>query len=308
MRVVRKVEDVRLLLEDVWNFFEQNNAEVFQMMKDCDHGSNGRLNPYHEEGSVLVHTRMVFEECVKRAEADFNETLFNYERWVTCAIACICHDFGKPHTRNEFYHKEGHMRVNFIGHEMMSCCVAFKPITFFLEINSNFVNTNILNDLMIVISQHTQIFKGDFEYNTFTQWQLLCDLGECDHNGRITSVESNVVYPEYSERIVNEVKSVPLNFNNPNVQEICTIFPSDVDNLTLCNYLGFDTNVVLNSLNVDYHIKKFRDKSKKSFDKVKIIPYYSKDKENQIVKWCRQFTMPPFKKSYVSFLSPAQLY
>lgn len=305
--LVNSKEDVRKYLEDIWDWFALNYAPLFVDMMNCDHGTEGRLNPYHEEGNVLTHTKMVFEECVKRAEADFSENqLFNYERWMMCAVACICHDFGKPSTRKEFTSKDGIRKVNFIGHEMMSACLAYEPVRKYLGEHSNFINEEVFKNIIFVIIEHTKVFKVEegFKYDSFEMWQLFKDLGECDHNGRICSIEGNYKVPDFNE------------------DDICDegdwIEPKDILLTPDFNADRYRTWYSGDSVFIDFglsrkygfHIKKERNRKVKELEGRSFIihPYYSFNgcDHKAIVRWCQQFTMPYNGKQKISILIPSE--
>ena len=82
---------------EIYKMFIQNDALVDEM-KNCLHGNNDILNPYHMESSVWCHTLMVF------ANADPNNIIE--------MIMALCHDIGKVLTRE--IKDDG--KVTFYGH------------------------------------------------------------------------------------------------------------------------------------------------------------------------------------------------
>ena len=87
---------------EILHWFKQNYTSLYEEMKKCSHThSNGSMNPYHLEESVLEHTMMVLDLVV-----DDRNHIF----------AAFLHDIGKVHTRNE--KKSG--KVSFFNHENVS--------------------------------------------------------------------------------------------------------------------------------------------------------------------------------------------
>ena len=99
------VED---LSTELYNFLK-NETDIFDKMLQTQHGfydsihNVDQLNPYHEEGSVYVHTMMVVEYLVNEFEGIRIETL----------VAAYLHDVGKIYTRT--VDKETN-KVRFFGH------------------------------------------------------------------------------------------------------------------------------------------------------------------------------------------------
>lgn len=87
-------------------------TELFQRMNDTTEGS-----PWHEEGSVGIHTNMVVTEYLSRISGDWNKGD------VLGALACAFHDTGKPQAVSEHYSEERGNYLRFSGHEIMSARV-----------------------------------------------------------------------------------------------------------------------------------------------------------------------------------------
>ena len=58
------------MIEKLVAYFADNYNDLFDKMIECDHGLDGRLNPYHGEGSVWVHTEMVLEAVQDKNDLD----------------------------------------------------------------------------------------------------------------------------------------------------------------------------------------------------------------------------------------------
>jgi len=86
----------------VLEWFKINYKQLYDQMDGCSHThSNGNLNPFHLEGSILAHTMLVLD----LTSNDINHI-----------FAAVLHDIGKLYTRRETQT----LRVSFRNHENVS--------------------------------------------------------------------------------------------------------------------------------------------------------------------------------------------
>ncbi len=112
----------------VVEWFKKHYPDLHNQMILSDHThSNGRKNPYHEEGNVFVHTMMVMD----LAKEDINHI-----------FAALLHDIGKVSTR----HEKADGKVAFRYHENVSM---FKSIDILNHAKTEF-NVDILLVLKLV--------------------------------------------------------------------------------------------------------------------------------------------------------------
>ena len=127
------------LSTELYNFLK-NETNIFDMMLQTQHGfyniihNVDQLNPYHEEGSVYVHTMMVVEYLISEFEGIRIETL----------VAAYLHDVGKIYTRT--VDKETN-RVRFFGHHGRSL---FEVIDILKRIKSEVFGFQTLNIEMVL--------------------------------------------------------------------------------------------------------------------------------------------------------------
>lgn len=144
------------------------------------------INPYHREGSVLVHT---FQVCLL-AELEQASKLVKY--------AALLHDIGKPLARDS---KDEKQRVAFIGHEGLSALMARE----YLDQCDLTKEEKIY--IIKLISLHTVVFHmmegEDWEWKVAEKFvgqaDLLHDLlvlGYCDARGRFMEKEFEYSLPQ----------------------------------------------------------------------------------------------------------------
>jgi predicted kinase len=168
-------------------YFIDNYTEIFRRMKDCDHGNDGSLNPYHLEGSVWNHTQMVLDAL----GAETNSTLL---------LAALLHDVGKPFVRVV----EGD-RVWFSGHTGRG---AMEAIDIVKDVKANlddFSDANTVYVLNLISLHHlffnyllSEITEGTarklyekLKYFDYEFVYLLYKLCLADRRGRLTTTGSD---------------------------------------------------------------------------------------------------------------------
>lgn len=76
-------------------------------------------SPWHREENVLVHTDMVVNEYVTRANADHTGSVWTHMTYLG-AIACAFHDVGKPVARTAKFSEARGNYFSYPGHELAS--------------------------------------------------------------------------------------------------------------------------------------------------------------------------------------------
>ena len=74
-------------------------------------------SPWHREDNVLVHTDMVVDEYVTRANADHANGAWSHLTYLG-AIACAFHDVGKPVARTAKFSEARGNYFSYPGHEL----------------------------------------------------------------------------------------------------------------------------------------------------------------------------------------------
>lgn len=149
--------------------------ELELSMKQCDHSYDGEnLNPYHLEGDVLEHTRLVHKLCEE------NSVLKEVAKY---------HDIGKIETRNENHEKK---RVSFYGHAGVS---AWKSLQYTKDLTPT--KREMVFKLITahmdyhILPVKKMIKRYGKETNLFKQQFL--DFGMADDMGRIGDGEFDFV-------------------------------------------------------------------------------------------------------------------
>ena len=156
------------------------NQELVDMMKKCEHAYKGKPNPYHLENSVWEHTKLVFEQLPENCDNDL-------------IVAAMFHDAGKCLTRKEHHEKE---KTSFFGHEFASHIFL---VDWLVKYNRKLNN---LNSVFLAINSHLR-YHSQTNPEKIAQWcnykqvnyDYLFHLGNADSNGRKTKVPySNKIY------------------------------------------------------------------------------------------------------------------
>ncbi len=168
-------------------YFISNNAELYNRMKNCDHGYEGSPNPYHLEGTVWNHTQMVLD-------------ILGDETNSTLLVAALLHDIGKSFVRTFVDNK-----VWFKGHPNRGTIEAIDIVKDIKENLSDFSDINIIYTLNLINLHHlffnylqSEITKNiarklyeKLKYFDYEFIYLLYKLCIADHQGRLTSVNNN---------------------------------------------------------------------------------------------------------------------
>lgn len=170
-------------------------SDLYNKMRECDHSLPGKLNPYHEEGSVWTHTEMVLN-ALPSTVSD------------SVVVAALLHDIGKVYTREV----TPESRVRFFNHASRSTFEAIDILKVIYDNFSSFFNTfSVLNSdsfvhVLNLINLHYIFFNysdSQTEKNAvklakklygygLTFYNDLVDLVKADHVGRISSEKDTV--------------------------------------------------------------------------------------------------------------------
>jgi predicted kinase len=136
------------------------NKELVQSMKDCDHGHDGRVNPYHLCGSCWCHSMLVYNQADPTNPIEL--------------IMALCHDIGKTLVRD--VKEDG--KVTFYGHADAS----IQPtIDFIMYLRDNsIINDHDVDYFMEVglspMANHMVYYQNYNKLNYFTGNDTLIEM------------------------------------------------------------------------------------------------------------------------------------
>lgn len=181
-RFISPEPDKDILCRKVMDYFE--STPYCEMMKQCDHGNKFGSNPYHEEGDVWTHTKMVLD--VLKTKNEFSQEVL---------AAVVLHDIAKPLVRTE---KEG--RTRFFGHPGRGFFESADVLRDMRSIIPEMKTLNVEETLKIIamhdffymnpdkpFSFFAKAFDGPFYGEDFLKKLFL--VSECDNEGRICAEE-----------------------------------------------------------------------------------------------------------------------
>ena len=187
---------------DFVKIFKENFKVLYEDMKKTEHGFQGvKNNPYHLEGDVWTHTKMVVEKT-----KEFKDELSEVE-YKLLVISALFHDSGKPYVWKEINHKK---KRYFQGHWNRSFYIVLDML------NGNpFGLTDIQVGIVakLVLNHHR---RYESEYSNI--WgrgmtDLLSKLSYCDSTGRIYEAKDeneNIEPLKYDEqKFVKRAKNKP---------------------------------------------------------------------------------------------------
>lgn len=180
---------------DFIKYFISNRPDLIELMeKTSHHYSIAKLNPFHIEGSILLHSMMVAKSG--------RSTL------------ALCHDIGKCFTREV---NEDDQKVSFIGHSGVSMYMSVNLLKGFLE-KEPYCDTNntLLESYLFCISHHTKIFEliREPDLNKLINYyrgvplstiKMLFELARADNYGRVSMDESDKDRLEITKPVVDEL-------------------------------------------------------------------------------------------------------
>lgn len=140
-----------------FKLFKLHFPDLYRAMEECEHNS-----PYHQEGSVLTHTKMVY-----------NHAMQNYPENKIVQLAALLHDIGKP-SAMRVDPRDNKTRFN--GHEGYSTFLAREILEYF----------NLSREEKIQILNLISLHGVNIEQ---LQYPNLEAMRECDMKGRISSKE-----------------------------------------------------------------------------------------------------------------------
>ena len=159
-------------IQELLKFFTFNYPKFVQIMKNCDHGNESGLNPYHMEGDNWTHSVMVLKETENAHD------IFKY--------AALLHDIGKPFVREVIDGK-----TRFFNHDPVS---GFLALDIMKTLNLDSLTKQKLFQLICL---HTEAFRLTKEqqakkYLDYGLQKLVLEFGKYDSLGRI-SVDERVI-------------------------------------------------------------------------------------------------------------------
>ncbi|OQB32262.1 MAG: hypothetical protein BWY08_00019 [Bacteroidetes bacterium ADurb.Bin174] len=186
------------MIEKLVAYFADNYNDLFDKMIECDHGEAGRLNPYHEEGSVWNHTKMVLDAVQDKNDLDV-------------LVSALLHDIGKVYAREVKGDK-----VCFFGHAGIS---TFYAIDIVEDIKKNLSGfkwidvakiLNMINIHDIFFINKTNLSAKDLAsklsgYGSDFVNKLIM-LASADNRGRICKNRVDEIdFIEYSNEVLDRV-------------------------------------------------------------------------------------------------------
>lgn len=190
-------------------FFIKEFSDLYDKMRECDHGLSDKLNPYHEEGDVWTHTEMVLD-ALPSTVSD------------SVVVAALLHDIGKVYTREVT--SEG--KVRFFNHASRSTFEAIDIVNHISKtLMYSFENVSCI-DVLNLINLHCVFFNytnSQTEKNADKLAKMLYQYGllfyndlvnivKADHYGRITSQKTKVSN-EFFELVKVKIKNLIDNFD-----------------------------------------------------------------------------------------------
>ena len=157
---------------------------------------------WHPEGDVWNHTLLVIDAAV-----EYRNQLSNELNAITLMLGALCHDFGKPYT---LIFEDGRFRNP--AHDIKGVF----PTQIFL--NQCGFNADIVNQVSMLVKEHLrpmQLYKLKDNIKSSTILKLakrvniddLILIAKADHQGRITSDNSNNEFPhiDWLESMLNNI-------------------------------------------------------------------------------------------------------
>lgn len=175
----------------------ENETDLVLEMQETFHGYMGiEDNPYHMEGSIWTHTKMVMDQADK-----FNT--------IELYIAAMLHDIGKVKVWED---KPESKRRRFTSHEAVSTFMA-KPILEKLQETYIFDKMAVLETIAKHGSLYNYFTDGRINPKHFEKiassfkskkaLEMLKDFYYCDHEGRIQEVPSAPI-----EYVINDFDTI----------------------------------------------------------------------------------------------------
>ena len=303
--------------DKILNWFKKNYNEFYKQMEIITHDhSNGNKNPFHMEGTILVHTKMVL---------DWLEINENDNNSINLIFAAILHDLGKIFTK-----KEDESRAHFKKHENIS---TYLSIDILKMAKKDFPDIDIIKILKLIAwhgslwvrKEHDNLEENlkilDYKYgHDLDFYKDLLKFVEADACGRIFKHKEDEDYileqfkflnnfipydkTKYIKEKISEVvllvglsgsgKSTYLSNNNFDNYEIIS-----VDNILSKGKLNY------NSIDYKKNVKKAFDQTMKDMleaikkDKNVIIDMTNLDKENRRRKLSKFPSTKYYKKAIV---------
>lgn len=244
------------LIADIYEKFVHNFYTTINIMKDCKHGHDDKLNlnPCHLENDVWTHTCMAFSHLNRFFD---DAKIDDAEIQKISAIAVLLHDVGKPDCRI----LTDKNRIAFYGHEKFSNSFIINNSLKLKELFS-LTDENIL-ELLLVIQAHTlyyqlknieDIFKH-LNYNK-KNLKIFYILNSCDKAGRIFNNDKKAFYSDVNILEISTQK--PVNKNIDKELILLIGLPASGKNTIINEYNTIDTAIIsLDDCRIKEYVKHF---------------------------------------------------
>lgn len=177
LRLIPKEKEYSERFNRIIKKFEE--SEYFKLLHECENGESkiGLVNPYHEEPTVLDHTKMVYDYVYDNYKDD--------KEYNILLIGALLHDIGKIKTRQ--YHSDKN-KVTFYNHETVGI---WDALEFLKDCPLDcFEKEKIIN----IVAFH-DVYKFTHEQNierfNIETLELLYKFSLADANGRITKIKKD---------------------------------------------------------------------------------------------------------------------
>lgn len=186
-------------MENLITIFKTNYKKLYIDMVETDHSLHD-INPYHVEGSVWAHTKLVYEQTKQ-----FEHMLSNNE-FKLIQIASLFHDAGKP-----YVYVDKNDKRYFAGHWNMSYYLVLDMLN-----NNvfNLTNDEIKLIALLVLNHHRRYEANNTNIKDKYITKMLSILSYCDDNGRITDQQQ---MDKFEELIYNESTFKKFDANKPTI-------------------------------------------------------------------------------------------
>ena len=268
----------------IFNWFKTNYNDLYNKMEEVTHNhSNGNKNPYHMEGSVLTHTKMVLDWL------DSNDK--------NLIFACILHDIGKIYTRDEHIDK-----VHFKKHENIS---TYLSIDILKHAKKEFEDIDILKIIKLIawhgtlwIRRNANILDDvtkiiDYKYGHDIEfYQELVEFVEADACGRIYQFKDDEDYIlEQFKFLTNYIPYDTTKYLKDKKCEVVMLIglsgsgkSTYIENNDFKDYEIISVDNILSKSKLNYNSIDYKKNVKKAFDEtMKNMLDYIKQEKNVLI-------------------------
>jgi len=294
-------------VNELIKYFQLNFKDLADDLKNCTHHyDSDNLNPWHLEGDGWSHTLMV----LKQVQA-MEESLYPSE-YNALVLAALCHDLGKPASRNT---DDEAKKARFKGHEGISFFKSIRVLD--RMVKDGMIDWQTKEMVLKIVSLHSSIFEaisgGKLNSESlkikYTQnrklFYLVTKMSEADSNGRFCidpdNRRANFNADDYSIRaLATYFKDQDYQFKTPDdCQAKLTILigpPCSGKDYYMMNEMALDEEFVIISrdavlmefgqlmgLGAEYSEiwKKLTDEYQKAIDQIVLMQYNDSIKERK---------------------------